>query len=143
MAVLKAITEGDDYFFTPSEVTKRMMDYAQIKGSPTYCVHSDTGAEPPKIYSGHQFDEKFAVSVKGWIRTMAGESTTIIERCIRDIRTAIDADTVSTAAGSLGALGALPQVDTVETDSGWLAIEGFGYFDQRFIFRIRGDWRNL
>ena len=142
VTVLKAIAEGTSYWYTPCEVVKRFVHWTEAKGFPTYMVFTDSGG---KLEAGtpNFFSEEFNVNVKGIVKDHV-DTVTKVERCLRDIRKAINDDTrPSTGAGSLGALGALVFIEEgATTDNGYLSLEGFGFFEQRIRIVISGDFGN-
>jgi len=137
--VLKAMRQGDGYWYTAAEVVKLVLHEREILAFPFYMVWYESNPGPPKSDMNHRFSEDMAINVTGACDTEAGDVTTKLERCVRDIRTAIKADEANTAAGSLGALGVIVKVDSLEFDHN----EKFGGFHQRFLAQIRGDWRSL
>jgi len=139
VTVLKAMRQGDGYWYTASEVVKQIVHEREVTAFPFYMVEYESSPGPPKSNLNHGFTEDLAVIVKGACDHEAGDTTTKLERCIRDVRTAIDADTSSGVAGSLGALGVIVTIDALEIEHD----EKYGYFNQRFIAHIRGDWRSL
>ncbi len=146
IAVLRTIDAGTDhYFYTPHEVTKRMIHYREATGYPTYMVHTDSATETPQTLSDHGYDEVVAISVKGIVDAEDGDAVTKLERCVRDIRYALDQDSRGTDSDSIGAVSADGHIvfDSLETDNGYLGLEGFGYFDQRILVRMTGDWGEL
>jgi hypothetical protein len=141
--VLRGIVAGADYFYTPYAVVKRMAHHLDAPGFPYYMVYPDASARAPE-YAGQQlYDELMVVTVKCYVDLEGDEAATKLEKCLRDVRKAIMADQVSGGAGSLATLTLAADVDILETDGGLLALEGRGYFDQRFIFRITGQWGQL
>jgi len=143
VTVLKAIVTGDNYFYTPYDVTKRFVHWAEAKGFPLYMVHSASGGTI--VYAGEQqYDESFYVSVKGIVQDQ-NDTISKLEKAIRDIRKAINDDSESTAAGSLGTLCVQVRIDEPpETDNGYLQLEGgFGFFDQRIHIQITGEYGEL
>lgn len=135
VAVLKAITAGADYFYTPGVVEKRFVHWAEAKAFPTYMVCPGSGGRI-EIESTQNYDEDMMLSIKCDVKD-SEDPGAMLEKCLHDIRRAIDIDSRSGAAGSLGAL-------TVEavfeegptTDDGYLSLEGFGFFDQPLRVRI-------
>jgi len=139
VTVLKAMRQGEGYWYTAADVVKQVVHEREVLKFPFYMVEYESSPGSPKSNINHQFTEDLAIIIKGACDGEAGDTTTKLERCIRDVRTAIDADTSSVAAGSLGALGAVVTIDALEIEHD----EKYGYFNQRFIAHIRGDWRSL
>ncbi len=142
IAVLQAILAGDDFWYTPGEVVKRFKHWSECTKFPTYMVFSSTGGEI--VYAGEQqYDEAFYVSVKGIVQDNL-DTVTKLERSIRDIRKAINDDSLSPDPGTLGALAVQVRIDEPpETDDGYLSLEGFGFFDQKIRCVISGDFGEL
>ena len=143
ITVLKAITKGSDYFYEPFDVTKRFIHWREAKGFPTYMVHFDSGGENVTL-SSHQFDSAFYLSIKGIVRGDAEDPQTALIRANRDIQKAIDYDSHSGGAGSLVELGVLVKFEEQPiTDNGYLAVEGFGFFDQRVRFQLISEYGTI
>lgn len=139
ITVLKLIRAGDDYFYTPYEVTKRFIHWAEIKGSPTYMVHLASGGVLTHQMD-HTSDETFYLSVKGIVQGFDDIPEKII-KSNRDIRNAINADSLNRDDG-LGSMSCVVQVlidEPPETDNGYLALEGYGFFDQLVRCHITGE----
>jgi len=143
VTALKAIYEGADYHFTPREVSKRLKHWREVQSLPAYFVSADSVDRQPEEVGTQLFREWMRISVKCYVADREEDPTTQLEKCLRDVRKAIEADHRSSAAGSLGTLVTLLNVDTVEFDNGMLALEGYGYFDQGFIVCVEGDWGEL
>jgi hypothetical protein len=134
VAVLKAIAAGAEYFYTP-KVEKRFVHWAEAKYFPTYMVFPGSGGHI-EIESTQNYDEDMIVSIKGIVKDSVDPGS-VIEKCLCDIRRAIDIDSRSGAVGTLGALA----VETAfeegpTTDDGYLSLEGFGFFDQPLRVKI-------
>ena len=147
VAVLQGIVGGGPaYFHTPGEVMKGFRMYTTVTKFPCYMVALEGMPERPTPTGDNRYHQTVAVSVKAWVDLERGESVSKLLRCLRDVQKAINEDTKSGAGpASLGVICCSCNVDTVEADSGFLAIEGrgFGYFDQRFVVVIEGDWGEL
>ncbi len=142
VTVLESIRAGSVYFYTPYVVEKRFIHWREAKGFPTYMVHLDSGGNIDNLMD-LQHDVTFYISIKGIVQSDADTPTKLMN-CITDIRTAIEIDSSGGVAGSLSALCVLTAFDDeAETDNGYLSIEGFGFFDQRVIVRIIGDWGTI
>jgi hypothetical protein len=142
VSVLQGILAGSDFWYTPGEVAKRFKHWSECTKFPTYMVFSSSGGEI--AYAGEmQYDETFYVSVKGIVQDNL-DTVTKLERSIRDIRKAINDDSISPNAGTLGALAVQVRIDEPpETDDGYLSLEGFGFFDQKIRCVISGDFGEL
>ncbi|MBE3131369.1 MAG: hypothetical protein IMZ54_11740 [Acidobacteria bacterium] len=137
---------GPAYFHTPGGAIKGFVHYSTVTKFPYYMVAFEGASERPVPMGDNQYHQTLAVSIKGWVDLEKGESVSKLLRCIRDVQKAVNEDTKSGAgADSLGVLACQCDIDTTEADSGFLAIEGrgFGYFDQRVVVVIEGDWGEL
>jgi hypothetical protein len=144
ITVLQAIHQGTVYHYTPYQVSKRLAHYKECGGFPFYMVHVDGSQGPPEQHLDNEYVETVAISVKCYVNTELGEAVTKLEKCLQDVRRAINLDSKSTDPESLGVIcGGYVDLDTVETDSGYLSLEGFGFFDQRVLVRIVGDWGEI
>jgi hypothetical protein len=139
--VIKGIVSGATYFYTPGAVEKRFVHWTEAKSFPTYMVFSGSGGTVELSGAAgddSEYTEDFFVSVKGIVKDSV-DTVTKLERCIADIRKAIDADSRSGVAGTLGALAVQTRIeDAPETDDGYLSLEGFGFFDQKVRVSIAG-----
>jgi len=139
--VLQGITTGATYFYTPGDVAKRFIHWSEAKSFPTYMVFSAPGGTVELSGAAgddSEYTEDFFVSVKGIVKDST-DTVTKLERCIADVRKAIDADSRSGAAGTLGVLAVQTRIeDSPETDDGYLSLEGFGFFDQKVRISIAG-----
>jgi hypothetical protein len=142
--VLQAIIAGANYWYTPDSgaVIKRMMVLEQVVHFPTYMVFS--GAAEGKIeLSGaagddSEYTEDFVVTIKGIVKDSL-DTVTPLERCLADVRKAVDADSRSKIAGTLGALCVQCRIeDSAWTDDGEFSIWGFGAFSQKVLISIAG-----
>jgi hypothetical protein len=139
--VLKGIVSGDTFFYTPGSVNKRFTHWAECKSFPTYSVSAASGGTV--VLSGaagddSEYTEDFFVSVKGVVKDSV-DTVTKVERCLADVRKAIDADSRSGVAGTLGVLAVETRIEeSPETDDGYLSLEGFGFFDQKVRVSIAG-----
>jgi len=142
-AVLQAIVAGADYWYTPDPgaVVKRFVLWTEAVHFPTYMVFTGSGGKVELSGAAgddSEYTEDFYVSVKGIVKDSM-DTVTRLEKCIADIRKAIDADSRSGAAGSLGALAVEVRIEeSPETDDGYLSLEGFGFFDQKVRVSIAG-----
>ena len=144
VAVLGAITTGTDYFFPPGKVAKRFMHLEEINAFPCYMVMAGEKGQSIQLAGApNEYDEVFSVSIKGVIKD-SEDTVTTCEQALRDIRKAINTDSISGTAGSLGAIA--DQVTFVEgpdMDDGYLSLQGYGYFDQKVMVHIHGDFGEL
>lgn len=146
LLVLREIVRGDDYFVTPGDVIKGFAHYSTLTRFPAYMVAFEGASERPVPIGDNLYHETIAVSIKGWVDPELGECVTRLLKCVRDVQRAVNEDTRPGAGPlSLGVLCCQCDVDTVETDNGFLAVEqrGFGYFDQRVVAVVEGDWGEL
>ena len=140
--VLKAISAGSNYFYSAYEVNRRFKHWDELNGSPTYSVHTDSGGELVEL-TDHKYDETFVVVVKGVIDNMDDPVGTL-EKCIRDVRTAIDADSFHGGTGTLSRLAVRTRIaGPPDTDNGNLSLIGKAYFEQRIEITISGDFGEL
>jgi hypothetical protein len=136
--VLKAIREGASYFYTPASVEKRYTHWKEVTRGPAYSVAVDSGGKLTYGLNGYVTEELY-INVKGVVLEER-DAVTAIARCIRDARTAIDADMASAAAGSLGSLcKGLFFDEPPDTDNGYLSLEGKAQFEQRVRIVISGQ----
>jgi hypothetical protein len=139
--VLGGIVTGPVYFYTSGVVVKRFVHWSECKAFPTYMVFTAPGGTVELSGAAgddSEYTEDFYVSVKGIVKDNV-DTVTRMERCIADIRKAIDADSRSGVAGSLGVLAVQARIeDSPETDDGYLSLEGFGFFDQKIRVSIAG-----
>lgn len=145
ITVLKAITAGDDFFFTPYDVAKKFVHWEEAKvkaGKPLYMVFRDSGGSI-EFAGTDLYDEHWYLNVKGYVKDNS-DTVTPLTRAIRDIRKAINDDSKSGDAGTLGALGVQTTFDEPpETDNGYLSVVGLGFFDQRVKVITTGDFGEL
>lgn len=145
IAVLAAITAGDNFFYTPAAVAKRFVLWREASFTPSkpyYMVFRDSGGVVNYI-GENLYCEDWNITVKGYVQDNS-DTVTKLERAIRDIRKAINDDSKSEAAGTLGALGAAVTIEEPpETDNGYFSLEGIGFFDQRIRIRTDGDFGEL
>jgi hypothetical protein len=134
--VLEAIAPEDGYFFHAGEVTKKFSHWEDCQAFPSYSVFTDSGGSL-EDHSSFRYGETFHINVKGYVKDDA-DTVTLLEQCLSDIRLAVMADTKAAAgAGSLGALGAIVRIEEgATTDNGYLSIEGYGFFEQKFTIEI-------
>lgn len=138
--ILKAMREGDNYWFTPGAVLGQFITYQEMKASPTYMISQDSGGSIEQVQD--LYIEDFYVNVKCWVMDK-DDPREVLEKCLRDVRTAINADTLPTAGtGSLADLDALVFFDEPPTtDNGYLSLEGYAFFEQRIKIQVSGTWQ--
>lgn len=140
-AVLGAITAGANYWATPGHVAKRFKHLNEIPAFPCYMVTPASGGRTEYSGSPDEYDETFYLSIKGVVKC-SDDSVTPMEQSLRDIRKAINDDsTDNTTTGALGNIDGVVEVrieDGVETDDGYLSLDGFGFFDQKIRVTITG-----
>jgi len=139
--VLKSIQEGDDYFYSPRQVAKGFI--AEPSAYPVYMVLSESGGDI-EMHSDAQFAETFYVSIRGVVQA-AGDVVTPLERALRDVRKAIDADCRTGAgAGSLLILGTSIVFDAPpEIDYGFEGTGVFGFFSQKIRITVSGEFGEI
>jgi hypothetical protein len=144
VALLQAIHEGTDYFYTAYEVVKRAKHFNECGGFPTYMVFMGGESEPEQHLDSENV-VKMTLSVSGWVNLELGEPQSKLLKAIRDVQKAIDTDAKSTTAGSLGVLCAngLVDIGKVETDNGGFSAEGFAAFTQDITVSLIGQWGEL
>lgn len=145
ITVLGAITAGANYFYTPARVARRVMDYDECDVFPCLMVTAGEGGQPIEYAGEQQYDETFNISIKGFVRDDA-DPNSVMEKVVRDIRYAINQDTLNGASGALGD-GVLCVYcifrQSPETDNGFLSQIGLAYFDQQVEVRVSGDWGEI
>jgi hypothetical protein len=144
VTVLTAITTGSDYFFTPGKVAKRFMHESEISAYPCYMVSAGDQGGPIEMEGAPDaYEEIFYVSIKGVIKDST-DTVTKCEQALRDIRKAINTDSKLQTAGALGTLtDEVLAVQGPDMDDGYLSLQGFGFFDQKFRVRTHGDFGEL
>lgn len=140
VAVLSAITAGANYWFTPGMVAKRFMALSEMRDFPCYMVSTGTGGNLDLSGSPDEYDETFYLIVRGVVKA-SDDAVTPLEQALRDVRKAINDDSTDRATtGALGNIDGVDEVriDSVETDDGYLASAGFGFFELRIRVVITG-----
>lgn len=137
VTVLAAITAGDDYHKTPYGVIARFVHWREASGYPLYMVYIES-AEPPEFAGTERYDQDVIFTIKGYVKH---DSDTLKEMlyCMADIRKAINIDSKSGVAGTLGTLTVQTRIDSFWTDNGYLALEGFGFFELKIAVTVSGD----
>lgn len=144
VTVLKGIVGGADYFYTVGEnVIKGAKHYQEVTSFPFDMVSAETEDRKPEYLPDNLVRKYMAVSVKAYVDAEGGEPVTKLLKHLRDVQKAINEDSRSGTAGALGAIADFTEIETVETDNGMLALEGYGYFDQRVVVCITGNWGTL
>lgn len=141
VSVLKSISAGADYFYTPMEVCKGFK--AALRGYPAYLVLSASGGEIMQ-HLDQQLDEAFYVEIRGAVQDV-GDVVTPLERALRDVRKALNDDFKPEAgAGSLITLATSMMIDTPpEIDYEFEGQGFFGYFVQRIRFQVSGEFGEI
>lgn len=145
VTVLSAITAGASYWYTPGKVSKGFLLVPDIPAFPCYMVMAgEKGGQIVPEGMPDEHTETFTVSVKGVVQcNSSAEAMTTIERALRDVRKAINDDSVSGSAGTLGVLAeSVWIVEGPDMDDGYL-IQNYGFFDQRFQVKIIGLFGEL
>jgi hypothetical protein len=139
--VLKGITAGADYFYTPVDVRKGFV--ISPSGYPTYVVRSEAGGEI-EMHSDSQWRESFYVAIHGAVQEI-GDAVTPLERALRDVRKAIEQDFQPAAgAGSLITLATSIVFDTPpEIDYGPEGQGPLAFFSQRVRITIDGEFGEI
>lgn len=143
---LSAITAGATYWYTP-RVYKRFYLPQEISDPVAYMVYTTTGGETK--YDGAcgastTYDEDFYITVHGCVRSST-DTTTMVEKAIHDVRTAIDADSIAKAtSGSLGYICVECRMEEPpEIDNACLETMGIGLFDLKIRCKITGTYAEL
>lgn len=140
VAVLQAITAGADYWYKPAAVVKRLMAVEECADFPTYMVFPVSGGTIEHTGSPDQYDEDMEVLIKGYVKDEA-DPVTKLERCLRDVRRAINEDSKSGTAGALGTLAVETRFESSPEME--FSIDGFGGFDQRVRVKISGPFGTI
>jgi hypothetical protein len=144
LVVLKAISAGASFFYTPYAVQKRLMHFKECGGFPTYMIFMGAASGAPEAHLDSEYVETLTLSVQGWVDMELGEPQSKLCKCIRDVQKAINDDSKSTVVGSLGQLtSGMCDIGGCETDNGGFSLEGFAFFDQTITVKIVGDWGTL
>jgi len=144
IVVLKAIAAGTSYFYTPYEVVKRLKNFNECGGFPTYMVFFGAASGTPEAHLDNEYVETMTLSIQGWVDMEMGEPQTKLCKCIRDVQKAINDDSKSTVVGSLGQLtSGMCDIGPVETDNGGFSLQGFAFFEQTVSVKLVGDWGTL
>ena len=144
--VLKAITAGATYWYTP-RVYKRFYSPQELGDPVVYMVYTTTGGNIEQAgMSGTAtvYDEDFYITVHGCVRSTT-DTTTMVEKAIHDVRTAIDADSIAkSTSGALGYICAECRMDEPpEVDNACLETMGIGLFDLKIRCKINGTYAEL
>lgn len=135
--VLKAITEGEDYFKTPGMIVRRHIGDRETVAYPVYAVFIADGEAPEEING--EYTETFEVSVSGIVQSHT-DLVEEMEHAIADIRKAIDADARDgSTSGALGTLAIYVRLGKSTTGTGENLPLGLEYFEQRFTVQVAGD----
>lgn len=142
---LSAITAGSDYWYTPGKVSKGFIMIPDIPSFPCYMVMAgEKGGEIVATGLPDHHDENFTISIKGVIKCSSGpDAVSMLERALRDVRKAINTDSISGDAGSLGVIAVKTWfTEGPDMDDGYL-IQNYGFFDQRVSVMITGEFGEL
>jgi hypothetical protein len=143
---LTAITAGATYWYTP-RVYKRFYLPQELSDPVVYMVYTTPGGSTEHAgASGANtvYDEDFYITVHGCVRD-SFDTTTMVEKAIHDVRTAIDADSIAKATS--GALGYIcvecRMEEPPEIDSTCLETMGIGLFDLKIRCKVTGTYAEL
>jgi hypothetical protein len=139
ITVLRAIVQGNDYFFT-SVVFDNWKHFKEILEFPSYEVYFGP-SQPLQHLSGGVAQETFTLIVHG--RIQSDDPPGDVRRAIQDVRRALLADRINGAAGALSSLLLTMFVGASQTDNGEEAEKGFGWFNQEFICTMYGAVEDL
>lgn len=148
VAKLKTITAGSTYWYNADVVLQQVIHPMEAEAKVTYCVTAGEGGggirDEAAAGDGTLYWEEFTVGVKGIVRT-DGNAAEMLEKCIHDVRTAIDEDSRDrVTAGSLGNLVVTARLErSPETDNGWGSMVGLGWFDLQVRCVIEGTYAEL
>lgn len=106
--VLKAITAGDNYFFTPYDVILGKRKEEEINRYPFYMIVPQAGSL--EFAGQHLYNEKMTIFVYGFTEDN-NDVVAVNEKALRDIRKAVGDDAKGQAAGTLGALTVQTKMD--------------------------------
>jgi hypothetical protein len=135
IAVLEAITQGADYWFTPAVVRRHLAPREVVK-FPVYAVFPGEGRDPEEL-SG-EVTEEFEIVIKGAVQSNT-DTVTEQEKAIADIRKAIDRDSRVRTTGTLGSLAISVRIGSSATDEGEYVSQSMGFFEQRLKVQIASD----
>lgn len=140
VAVLTAIVAGTDYFYTPIDVVKRLLAIDECSAFPTYMVFPVSGGPIELSGAPDEYDEDMEILIKGYVKDTL-DPVTMAERCLRDVRRAINEDSISGDAGTLGVLAVETRIEASPEME--FSIDGFGAFDQRIRVKITGAFGEI
>jgi len=143
VAVLQAITAGDDYWYTPAGVRMRAIAFEKEVGDPWYAVFVESAPRMQLDGPSNLWTEDMIVTVSGFVRDNVDTVSKML-KCIQDIRRAIETDATSGLPGSLSQIAeeTIPD-EGYETDDGLFSAQGFGLFDQKVRIRVAGYIQEL
>jgi hypothetical protein len=139
--VLRDISAGDDFFFTPGVVYDNYKNWKEQEAFPAYSIFFGAGGEW-KEYAGLQAAETFVVIVHGDFKDDQNAPKSV-RQGIRDVRKAIMDDMATGGEDSLATLCDHITLGATATDNGQGAMIGSGYFDQEFSITISGKIETL
>jgi hypothetical protein len=147
VTVLSAITAGTDYWHTPNQVIKRYVPPEETQCEITYMVMAGKG-EGGIVLAGAagddtEYHEDVFISIMGTVRSDS-DTASMVSKCIRDIRKAIDADSRSGVAGTLGALAVEARMEKAPiTDNGWFEKMNYAQFEITLRVTTEGTYSEL
>ncbi len=148
VTVLTAITAGSSYWYTPGQVVKRYIPTEEIQCEVTYSVFAGTG-DGQVVLAGAAGDdteywEDVFITIQGVVRSDV-DTATMVSRCIRDIRKAIDTDSRDKAtSGSLGRIAVEARMEKAPiTDNAWFAQMNYGRFEIQLRVQTEGTYDEL
>lgn len=147
VTVLEDIRAGDDYFYTPTQVIRRELHEREAQNAspnPIYQVFTAGGDDSSVEISGvpDGYDEIFNILVVGTIHNYS-DPVAAVEKCIRDVRKAINDDTKIGTSGALGDGSLTVQVRIKESPDIPTPVNDCGLFIQVFRIQISGDFGEL
>jgi len=141
VTILKNITAGDNYFFTPLEVVKHYVfpeEAACIKDRPVYSVYPEGSGGSFSDKTGGVYAEIYPLVVHGIVENPV-DTVGDLEKAVRDVRKAVEADSRDESSGALGDLCINVSIASPpETDGGVFSGIGRGYFSQEFMIHVSG-----
>lgn len=146
VTVLDTIEAGATCWYTP-RIYKRFKLPEQLDDPVTLMVYTTTGGATEQFgMSGSDTDyaEDFYVTVHGCVRD-SFDTTTMVEKVIHDVRTAIDADSIAKAtAGTLGYLCVECRMEEPpEIENSCYEEMGIGLFDLKIRCKVVGTYAEI
>jgi hypothetical protein len=141
VVVLKAIVAGANFWLTPYDVQNKFYMFNEVQGYPFLMTFTENGQMPE--YAGEQlYDETFIISVCGYVQDSTNAEA-VKEKCLRDVRKAINDDSKLGTAGSLSMITVQVKPGKTETDNGIYSLADAAFFSQEFEVTISGDYGEL